>query len=115
MKALTQKMIMKCPEHNTNRGHYKDDGSCVCFDPVWQERIATAKTAADNYGAESEKLLAELPPELRSAVSYMAYERGHSAGFEEVLGILKNLVYELKGPIGDLITRIRSEKKGEAS
>ena len=45
--------------------------------------------------AEQEYELEKLPEEFRSAISYMAYERGHSAGEDEVLSILKELVSDL--------------------
>lgn len=42
-----------------------------------------------------------LPPEFHATLSYMAYERGHSAGREEVLGILQGLA-------GDLLPAVRA-------
>jgi hypothetical protein len=41
------------------------------------------------------ELLAVLPEEFRSTLSSMAYDRGHSAGLEEVVSILDQLVYDL--------------------
>ena len=47
-----------------------------------------------------------IPEELRSTLSYMAYESGHSAGHYEVILELTNLVHNLSKPIQKLIERI---------
>jgi len=49
----------------------------------------------------------DTPIEFRSVLSYMAYERGHSAGEDEVFNILSNLVSELKPAIEAYTTRIK--------
>ena len=41
------------------------------------------------------EILQRVPEEFRSTLSYMAYERGHSAGAVEVEGILKGLISDL--------------------
>lgn len=48
---------------------------------------------------EHDALLETVPVEFRSVLSYMAYERGHSAGELEVLLILKDLIHDLKPAI----------------
>lgn len=71
---------------------------------AWAE---TPKAVCDFIGApaqdvaiiEMEKtdyLLGRVPFEFRSVLSYMAYERGHASGQEEVENILASLVEELK-------------------
>jgi len=54
-------------------------------------------------------LLLQVPEEFRGKLSYMAYERGHSAGESEVELILTELIYELKPVIQAFEKRIRSE------
>jgi len=64
---------------------------------------------ANEYQIQESELLSKIPPELRSVLSYMAYERGHSAGYEEVLGVLQGLVSDLEKPLIELCKRL-SEK-----
>ena len=58
---------------------------------------------------DQEFILRETPPEFRSILSYMAYERGHSAGESEVARILRELVYDLTPAINEFAKRIRVE------
>jgi hypothetical protein len=64
---------------------------------------------AEEFAGKEKPLLEELPLELRSAVSYMAYESGHSAGYDEVLNELKGLVGDLNEPLKAFEARIRAE------
>lgn len=66
----------------------------------------------DEYREAEKPLLEELPPELRAAISYMAYESGHSAGYHEVLDGLRGLVADLKEPLAAFEKRIRLEYMG---
>lgn len=45
--------------------------------------------------SEEEHILQEVPEEFRATLAYMAYERGHSAGDEEILMLLRELVSNL--------------------
>jgi len=54
------------------------------------------------------EILNKLPKEFQSAVSYMAWESGHSAGYEEVIGILREMVSSLEKPIWEFEKRIRT-------
>lgn len=47
---------------------------------------------AEEYNLKEAELLKTVPAELRSWLSYLAYERGHSAGYSEVLSCLSDLV-----------------------
>jgi len=44
---------------------------------------------------ERDWILRDVPEELKGTLSYMAYERGHSGGDEEVINILRTLVNDL--------------------
>ena len=55
------------------------------------------------------EILKKLPKEFHSAVSYMAWEDGHSAGYEEVIGILREMVGNFEKPIQEFEKRIRRE------
>jgi len=46
-----------------------------------------------------DELLLRIPEEFHSILTYMAYERGHNAGEDEVYCILTNLVEDLKPAI----------------
>jgi hypothetical protein len=74
-----------------------------------QFEAAPPRMTSEEFVIEQDKILKEIPEEFKSALSYMAYERGHSAGHEEVMGILKELVNDLKQPIADFQKRISME------
>jgi hypothetical protein len=78
------------------------------------ERIEVEMNSED-VAEEIEELLAMLPEEMRSAISYMAYERGHSAGEFEVLNILHGIVYDLKEPLKALVKRVHDDAAKKAS
>jgi len=50
----------------------------------------------EQFNAEEKVILEELPEKFRSFVSSYAWDRGHSAGFEEVLSYERDLVERLK-------------------
>lgn len=56
---------------------------------------------------ESDYWLLQVPLEFRSTLSYMAYESGHSAGEDEILSILKNLIADLKPAIEKFEARLK--------
>ena len=56
--------------------------------------MLTTKQILD-FAAKEAELLSLVPEEFRSTLSRMAYDRGHSAGLEEVVSILDQLIYDL--------------------
>lgn len=48
------------------------------------------------FNAKIGEILQSIPKEFHSALSYYAWEQGHSAGFEEVISVLRNLVSDLQ-------------------
>ena len=80
------------------------------------------KTIADSIGVEeselevtgtmsqTEHILRDVPEEFAGVLSYMAYERGHSGGEEEVNILLTSLVHDLAPCIQKFEARIRAEK-----
>ena len=60
----------------------------------------------EEFHAREAELLDRLPPELRSAVSWMCYDRGHAYGYEEVLGHVAEMVSALEEPVNQLCERI---------
>lgn len=58
------------------------------------------------FAKEQEDYLKCLPPELRSPVAYYAYEKGHSAGYEDILSHVKQLVEMLNLPVAALVKRL---------
>ena len=52
-----------------------------------------------DYNQKEKEILSVIPKHFHSTLSYMAYERGHSAGEEEVLGCLQGLVGDLRDVI----------------
>lgn len=80
----------------------------------------TQKNAAKSIGAEVNELrfvksmteleieLERVPEEFRSVLSFMAYQRGHSAGDDEVLGVLQGLINDLEPAINAYTERLRA-------
>lgn len=62
----------------------------------------------EEFERQEAELLARLPEELRPTISWMAYERGHAHGHEEVLGHVQQLVDDLEEPIKQLISRVKN-------
>ena len=60
------------------------------------------------YEAKSTELLSRIPYQLRGALSYMAYERGHASGLEDMWGNLQDLVWALEDPVKELIKAIEN-------
>jgi len=75
-----------------------------------QFKAVPPRMSQEEFAKEQAELLQYIPEELKSTLSYMAYEEGHSAGHEEVIGILKSLVNSLKDPLKQLEARIRKEE-----
>ena len=57
----------------------------------------------EKLALERVELLEQVPVEFRSILSEMAYDRGHSAGEDEVVSILRSLVADLKPAIENFI------------
>ena len=53
----------------------------------------------DEFNDRQDKILAVLPEELRPVLSYMAYERSHAYGYEEVLNSLGGMVHDLRDAV----------------
>ena len=58
------------------------------------------------YTDKQKELLKDIPIEFHGTLSYMAYDRGHSCGYDECINILSDMVYELKTPIKQYTERI---------
>jgi len=67
--------------------------TCKDFQPI------PPRMTSEEFNVKQDELLSELPEEFRSFVSSYAYDHGHSAGYEEVIGIMSGLVSDLKEPI----------------
>lgn len=65
---------------------------------------------SSEFETKEQEILAKVPLEFRAALSYRAYEDGHSAGYEEVLNILTDLVDDLITPITEYTKRIQQNK-----
>lgn len=64
----------------------------------------------DEYNDLQDEILQGLPEELRPAVSYMAYERSHAYGYEEVINTLRGMVDDLRDAV--LAYGSRMERQG---
>lgn len=60
--------------------------------------------------ADAQKMaLCLTPPEFHATLCGMAWESGHSAGYEEVASHLRELASELRRPIEQYAARLRRE------
>lgn len=64
------------------------------------------RMTSDEFCKERDESLADLPTEFQSVISGIAYDRGHSAGYEEVMGHIDELVSAFSGPIANYRARI---------
>lgn len=62
------------------------------------------------FAKRQAEMLKEIPTEFKPVLAYMAWERGHSAGYQEVLNILEDLVATLKKPLEDYRERVIQEE-----
>lgn len=60
----------------------------------------------EEFQEEQKDILKEVPHEFHEVFISMAWDRGHSSGYEEVISYLKNLVYELSSPINAFARRV---------
>lgn len=61
------------------------------------------------FETTQETLLKDVPDEFRGTISYRAWERGHSAGYEEVIAYVREMITDLQSPIKKFEDRIRQE------
>lgn len=66
------------------------------------------KERADEFNRKCEEKLKDIPQEFHGAIHYIAYDMGHSFGYDEVYNILSDLAYHLKEPIKKYTERINS-------
>lgn len=64
---------------------------------------------SEEFDLEAKESLEGTPLELHSVLVSMAYERGHSAGYHEVLAHLQGYVNDLREPILKYGERIKKE------
>lgn len=67
------------------------------------------------FADKQAELLKDIPEEFRGALSHMAWEEGHSYGYDEVLSHLREYVDSLKEPIQKFRERVRDEALDDAS
>jgi hypothetical protein len=96
-KCANKCMYGKCK----NQHKCIEEGTEKCFKP-YPPRMTDVE-----FEAAQTEILTGIPEEFRSTISYMAYESGHSAGYEEVINYLRGLVADLEGPIKQFEKNIR--------
>lgn len=74
-----------------------------------------ARMTDEEFTAEEAEILKPVPPEFRNTLTMAAYDRGHSAGHEEVINELRALVYILLPPISEFERRIAHEARTNAT
>lgn len=81
-----------------------EEKTCPQFKPY------PPKMTGEEYDAAQDELLQDIPKEFHGALCSMAYDNGHSGGYEETVNILRGLVSELKDPIKAFEKRIKGAK-----
>lgn len=61
------------------------------------------------FNEKEKELLDTIPFEFRSTLSYMAYERSHSSGYDEVFDTLQSLVSDLTSAINSFADRLKKD------
>jgi hypothetical protein len=74
----------------------KGEYDCKSFE---QKPLPPPRMTEEQYQEKQGEILADIPVEFHSTLSYMAYERGHSSGYEECIGIRQDLVTNLEPAI----------------
>ena len=64
---------------------------------------------SEQYNQQEAEILKPLPPEFHAMLSYSAYERGHSAGYDECLLHLREMASALVEPVKQYENRLRRE------
>ena len=97
--------------HREVKNHFIHLGEYYC--KAFEQKPAPPPRMTDEeYAKKQEELLEDIPKEFHSALSSMAYEDGHSSGYEECINILHGLVSDLKPAIEkyreNLVSRFRN-------
>lgn len=80
--------------------------TCFTSEKVLREHYSWVDDLVVTPVNKHDYLLSKVPEEFRSTLSYMAYERGHSAGeHEKILLVLERLVNDLKPAIDKFAAR----------
>lgn len=58
--------------------------------------VPPPRMTSDQYEAERTEILDGIPPEFASFLGYQAWEEGHSAGYEEVINVLRGSTYDFR-------------------
>ena len=91
----------------------------------WQCTEAEEKTCSDfkpyppptteeQFKVRQEEILKDIPLEFRGAIAYLAWEQGHSYGYDEVLIHVHELADNLKEPIKKYRERIFLDSQPQA-
>lgn len=96
---------------NRNTGISKTDKCMQCLGEASNEQCYKPfppRMTQEEFSKEQEEILngGGIPKEFKDALSYMAYEQGHSGGYEEVICCLRDLVEGLSKPIADFEKRV---------
>lgn len=65
----------------------------------YEVRPSLTRLTEEEYSKELSELLEDIPKEFHGFVGKESWDRGHSAGYEEVINIANELVYNLKPAI----------------
>lgn len=69
---------------------------CSSFMPV---PPPPPRMTAQEFYPKQEEMLKDIPKQFHGALAHLAWEQGHSSGFENVLCCLSDLIDDLKEPI----------------
>lgn len=68
---------------------------------------------SEEYALELNEAVGDLPPEFQDFVKQSSWDRGHSAGFEEVVSIAKDMTFDLRKFVERYQKRIMFELIGK--
>lgn len=70
-----------------------------------------ARMTEDEYLEAMKEAVSDLPKEFADYVTSEAYDRGHSAGYEEVVSIASGMAYTLLPVVKAFVARLLTEKE----
>lgn len=105
-RNIPKKIAVEILELQIVKGEMKQRHYCTL-----EVDLPVAPLTTDEFNDESNTILEDVPEEFHKALCKMAWDQGHSSGYESVLSYLDDLVSEMKDPIKQYTERLSKTTK----